>query len=119
MDRQAQGTAEFQAGACTPTAPSHRECALCLSQRAASLEERAGRYRRHLYEHAPKLEIALKLPRRFAALIRGDGDDDGDDLETWVADARDSELATFAAGIERDIEAVKAALTEPWSTSPG
>nr|WP_085033069.1 hypothetical protein [Ensifer aridi] len=27
-------------------------------------------------------------------------------------------MASFATGIERDIEAVKAALTEPWSTSP-
>ena len=96
--------------------PSRRECAWFLSQRAASLDERAGRYLRYLYDHAPKLEIAAKLARRFAALIRGD--DDSDDLERWIADARDSELATFAAGIERDIEAVKAALTEPWSTSP-
>ncbi|KWV57494.1 transposase [Rhizobium altiplani] len=47
-----------------------------------------------------------------------DAYDENDALERWIADARDSELASFAAGIERDIEAVKAAITEPWSTSP-
>ncbi|MFW2227625.1 hypothetical protein [Rhizobium sp. CRRU65] len=82
-------------------APSRRECARFLSQRATSLDERAGRHLRHLYEYAPKLEIASKLARCFAALIGGDVDDKGDDLETWIGDARDSELATFAAGIEK------------------
>ncbi|MFQ6242252.1 ISL3 family transposase [Sinorhizobium meliloti] len=97
-------------------APSRRECVWFLSRDAATLDERAGRFLRHLYEHAPKLETASELAGRFAALIRGD--DENDDLERWIADARDSELASFAAGIERDIEAVKAAITEPWSTSP-
>jgi transposase len=97
-------------------APSRRECAWFLSRDAASLDERAGRFLRHLYDHAPKLETVAELARRFAALIRGN--DDRDDLERWIADAKDSELASFAAGIERDIEAVKAAIKEPWSTSP-
>lgn len=96
--------------------PSRRECAWLLSRDAAALDERAGRFLRHLYEHAPRLEITAELARRFAALIRGD--DDGDDLEEWIADADGSEMASFAAGIERDVKAVKAALTEPWSTSP-
>lgn len=97
-------------------APSRRECAWFLSRDAASLDERAGRFLRHLYEHAPKLEVVAELAGRFAALIRGD--DDSNDLEGWIADANGTELGSFAAGIERDIEAVKAALTEPWSTSP-
>jgi transposase len=29
-----------------------------------------------------------------------------------------SELASFAVGLSRDIEAVRAAITQPWSTSP-
>lgn len=59
--------------------------------------------------------MAGELARRFAALIRGD-DDAG--LEQWLKDATDSELASLAAGIGRDIEAVRAAITQPWSTSP-
>ncbi len=70
---------------------------------------------RHLYENAPQLSIAGKLARRFAAMIRGD-DDAG--LEQWLADATNSDLASLAAGIGRDLEAVRAAITQPWSTSP-
>ncbi|WP_095090424.1 transposase [Mesorhizobium sophorae] len=62
-----------------------------------------------------ELSIAGDLARRFAALIRGD-DDTG--LDQWIEDATDSERASLAAGIGRDIEAVRAAITQPWSTSP-
>ncbi|WP_413776908.1 transposase [Mesorhizobium sp. AR07] len=69
----------------------------------------------HLYDCAPELLKAGDLARRFAALIRGD-DDAG--LDQWIEDATDSELASLAAGIGRDIAAVRAAITQPWSTSP-
>lgn len=39
-------------------------------------------------------------------------------LDQWVVDAMNSELASLAAGIGRNIEAVRAAITQPWSTSP-
>jgi len=48
-------------------------------------------------------------------MIRGD-DDAG--LDLWIADAMNSELASLAAGLHRDLEAVRAAITQPWSTSP-
>lgn len=48
-------------------------------------------------------------------MIRGD-DDAG--LEQWIADATASELTSLAAGSGRDIEAVRAAITQPWSMSP-
>ena len=40
---------------------------------------------RRLYELAPKLEIALELTRRFAALARRV--DDTDERERWMSDA--------------------------------
>ncbi|BCG97342.1 hypothetical protein MesoLj131a_62060 [Mesorhizobium sp. 131-2-1] len=55
------------------------------------------------------------LARRFAALIRGNDDAI---LEQWIEDTMDSELASLAAGIGRDIAAVRAAITQPWSPSP-
>ena len=73
------------------------------------------RFLRHLYENAPQISIAGKLARRFAAMIRSD-DDAG--LKQWIADATNSALASLAAGIGRDLEAVRAAITQPWSTSP-
>ena len=95
--------------------PSRRNCAWLLSEDPASLDEQTERFLHHLHENAPELSIAGELARRFAALIRGD-DDAG--LEQWITDATVSELASLAAGLSRDIEAVRAAITQPWSTSP-
>ena len=39
-------------------------------------------------------------------------------LDGWLMSAEASELRSFAAGLRRDGAAVRAALTEPWSTSP-
>ena len=41
-----------------------------------------------------------------------------EEFDVWLATARDTELASFAQGLERDYAAVRAALTERWSTSP-
>lgn len=95
--------------------PSRRNCAWLLSEDPTSLDEQTKRFLHHLHENAPELSIAGELARRFAAMIRGD-DDTG--LDQWIADATGSELASLAAGIGRDIEAVRAAITQPWSTSP-
>jgi transposase len=38
------------------------------------------------------------------------------DLDTWISDAKPSLLASLTTGIINDRSAVKAALTEPWST---
>lgn len=95
--------------------PSRRNCAWLLSEDPTSLDTRTERFLQHLHENALELSIAGDLARRFAALIRGD-DDTG--LNQWLEDAKNSELASLAAGIGHDIEAVRAAITEPWSTSP-
>ncbi|WP_435926420.1 ISL3 family transposase [Mesorhizobium sp. WSM4083] len=95
--------------------PSRRNCAWLLSEDPILLDEQTEQFLGHLYDCAPELLKAGALARRFAALIRGD-DDAG--LEQWIEDATDSELASLAAGIGRDIAAVRAAITQPWSTSP-
>ncbi|MBV9750602.1 MAG: ISL3 family transposase [Acetobacteraceae bacterium] len=69
------------------------------------------------------------LARRFAALVRAcgvEGRRDGRapaepaaELDAWLAEARACGVATvetFAAGLETDGAAVRAALTEPWSS---
>ena len=67
----------------------------------------------------------LALRRRFSALVRGNGSSQKADpnaalreLHTWLADARRSgvrAVETFAAGLEQDGAAVRAALATPWS----
>ncbi len=69
------------------------------------------------------------LARRFTALVRAcgvKGRRDGDapaepvaKLDTWLAEARACgipAIQTFAARLEQDGAAVRAALTEPWSS---
>jgi len=95
--------------------PSRRTCAWLLGTDPATFDDETGRFLHHLNESAPQLAIAADLARRFAAMLRGD-DDAG--LEQWIAEAAESELSSLAKGIERDIDAVRAAINQPWSTSP-
>ena len=95
--------------------PSRRACAWPLSQEPSALDEAAQRFLDHLFEHAPELQVAGTLACRFAALIRGN---DEAALDRRVLDAAYSELDALAKGIARDIDAVKAAITYSWSTSP-
>jgi len=70
--------------------------------------------------------IVVALARRFTALVRACGVRQKPDpdaaraaLDAWLADARASgvgAMATFAAGLELDGAAVRAALTTPWSS---
>lgn len=64
---------------------------------------------------APDLIRAADLTKAFTALLsehRADG------FNVWITTARDSALRAFADGLMRDEAAVRAAITEPWSTSP-
>ena len=60
----------------------------------------------------PSLAEARGLIERFQAMIRSR---DGEDLAAWIDDAMAGPLASFAAGIRADRDAVAAAMVEPWS----
>jgi transposase len=60
----------------------------------------------------PSLVEAHGLIERFHAMIRKK---EGDRLDPWIAEARDSQVSSFATGIAKDKSAVRAAITEPWS----
>jgi transposase len=38
-------------------------------------------------------------------------------LDAWIANAKASLVSSFATGVLRDIAAVRAAITQPWSNS--
>ncbi|WP_271575658.1 MULTISPECIES: transposase [unclassified Bradyrhizobium] len=69
----------------------------------------------HLFARAPELATTAELAKRFVSLLRGS---DIAELDKWIAQAATSELKSFANGIARDIDAVRAAITTPWTTSP-
>ncbi|MBP2312975.1 transposase [Azospirillum soli] len=39
-------------------------------------------------------------------------------MDSWLAAADDTALAGFAEGVKRDLAAVRAGVTLPWSTGP-
>ena len=59
----------------------------------------------------PTLLEARALLDRFHTMVRRKSAD----LDGWIADAKNSLLASFAAGIRKDRSAVMAAIASPWS----
>ena len=60
----------------------------------------------------PALIAARDLVDRFHAMIRNRKPEE---LDPWIAAAKESGLASFATGIASDRDAVRAALVQPWS----
>ena len=60
----------------------------------------------------PALGIARDLMNRFHRMLRAG---DAHALTPWLADTGDSLLVSFGKGVKADLDAVRAALTEPWS----
>jgi len=79
----------------------------CKSEELEQLEQ--------LLTRSPTLTIAVHLTQQFIEMVRARLPDQ---LDIWLSDATTSSLsafARFAQGIREDYEAVKAALTLPWS----
>jgi transposase len=60
----------------------------------------------------PALASAREMTAEFQNLIRSGREAD---LTSWIARARQSLVASFANGIAKEEEAVRAAITLPWS----
>jgi len=78
-----------------------------------SPRERA--YATELLRRSPLLARLTEQVQAFFALVH---ERRGDDLENWLQQATNSgipELAAFSEGVRRDLSAVRAALTLPWS----
>ena len=68
-----------------------------------------------LKEASPGFVIMRRLAMRFRGILRGDN---SDKLDEWLDDAQSSGISSierFARVLHRDIDAVKNAITEPWS----
>jgi transposase len=112
------------AGGRPPALPSPARLAWLLVQPPAELAAADAAVVTRIERDREAARIA-GLARRFTTLVRGCGVGGklGPDaalagLEAWLADARTSgvrAVETFAAGLEQDGAAVRAALTTPWS----
>jgi transposase len=69
-----------------------------------------------LKEASPSFVVMRRMAMRFRGLLRGV---DPGKLGSWLDDARHSgirPLQQFARTLSRDIDAVRNAITEPWSS---
>lgn len=95
--------------------PSRRQAAWLVVASDDEIEATEQAFVTALIARAPKLAQTIELARTFRALVRGQR---GDELDRWLAAAADTALAGFATGLKRDLAAVRAALSLPWSTGP-
>jgi transposase len=95
--------------------PSSRVAARLLTAPDERLSRDERAFVDALRAASPSLAATADLARRFHAMLV---DRDVDALDRWLAAALDSPLASFARGLRRDIDAVRAALTMRWSTGP-
>ncbi|GEP07374.1 transposase [Methylobacterium oxalidis] len=95
--------------------PSINRPTWLLQADPCTLGEDDRRFLVHLRTEAPDLRESAALARRFADLVRPQS---SESLEAWFAAAAGTPLAKFALGLGRDREAVRGAITMPWSTSP-
>lgn len=99
--------------------PSSRRCARLLAGTADQVDARESEFLANLRMIAPDLMQAGEIASAFAVMVRKRAPEKADAaLENWMGTARESLLASFTRGLERDRSAVQAALTEPWSTGP-
>jgi len=102
--------------------PSARQLAWLLVQRPEGLTAEDTAVIARL-EQDPIAARVIELVRRFAALVRAPthkGRQQRLTFGRWLAEARTCGIRapeTFAAGLEQDGDAVRAALTTPWSNA--
>ena len=92
--------------------PSPRQVAWLLRKTDLQLTDDERAYRTALDTACPALADARALGDRFVRMVHAR---DPNDLGPWLAAAATTELRRFAAGIQRDRDAVLAALCFRWS----
>lgn len=82
---------------------------------AATLGETERAFVIRLLDAEPDLAKALAVAKRLHRVLRRDT---SESLADVLVEAERTSLARFAAQLQRDAEAVQAALELPWTTSP-
>ncbi|MFI7644420.1 ISL3 family transposase [Nonomuraea sp. NPDC049400] len=101
-----------------PPAPSVRKVTGWLATHPDRLEDAHQLQLATVLDRCPELTALLKHVRTFAIMLTKRR---GQDLPGWLAAVRADDLPAlhaFAGGLERDLDAVTAGLTLPWSSGP-
>jgi transposase len=98
--------------------PTAKNVAALFMRREEKLDKEQKEYLDRLCASDEALADAHRLVHEFAGMVRSL---DGEKLGDWLTKAASSEAKVMrkcAAGLEKDLLAVKAGLTESWSTGP-
>ena len=109
--RRATKAGSEASGVITTMPPARTIARLLTAERDCKSAE-ALRIRVAVETASPKIVAARNLLDRFQTMVAAKKPDD---LASWLRDAVDSELASFASGLQSDEAAVRAAIVEPWS----
>ena len=105
-------------GSIAGSSPTSKDVAALLMRRDEKLSEEQKAYLGRLRDADPTLADAPRLTRDFAKVAR---DLEGEKLGGWLRKAGESDapaMRNFAAGLRKDLAAVRAGLTEGWSNGP-
>ncbi len=95
--------------------PSKRRTAWLVVADCEAINATEQRFVEALIATSTELGRIIELARAFNAMVRYQ---QAERLDSWLAAAKDTALSGFAAGLIRDLAAIRAALSLPWSTGP-
>jgi transposase len=102
-------------GSVAGLSPTAKNVAALFMRHEQKLDEEQERYLDRVCEADEALADTRRLTQEFAEMVRKL---EGEDLDGWLKDAEESgstAMRSFAAGLRKDLDAVRAGLTEEWS----
>ncbi|WP_086935431.1 ISL3 family transposase [Azospirillum sp. B510] len=111
--RKSTGPRRHSAATRVTEPPTPRRAVRLLTVDLDVLSEEDRQFVVSLRDRSPAIATAADLISRFTTMVK---DKTPTMFDGWLREAEASALGPFAAGIRRDEDAVRAALTEPWSS---
>jgi transposase len=105
-------------GSIAGLSPTSKNVAALFMRREDKLSEEQKAYLGRLCDLDPALTEARRLTQDFAKMVR---DLEGEKLDGWLKEAEACgapAMRNFAAGLRKDLAAVREGLTETWSNGP-
>ena len=102
-------------GSVAGLSPTAKNVAALFMRHEEKLDEEQEAYLGRLCDADEALADTRRLTQEFAEMVRRL---EGEDLDGWLKDAEESRstaLQSFAVGLRKDLDAVRAGLTEEWS----
>ena len=95
--------------------PTAKNVAALFMRHEEKLDEEQRRYLDRVCEADEALADTRRLTQEFSEMLRRL---EGEDLDGWLKDAEESHstaMRSFALGLRKDLDAVRAGLTQEWS----